>query len=246
MVTYILESTFFEDVTVPPETTEWVLEKFTERRLRKHQVLFSQGDPGNEMYVVKSGQLKIFREGEDKEIVFGHQFPGQTIGELEVVHRSSERLASVAAIEDTVLWMIRKPDVDKLIDRFPQILRNLFYVVSERLAQADRKLEYLAFLDARVRVANILLDLLSNFGVPSSEGQLIDWKITQQHLGNMIGISRESAARILIEFQQEGIILVEKRLITILNLDHLHMLAEITKDPVEKRHWHSTYKHNIQ
>jgi CRP/FNR family cyclic AMP-dependent transcriptional regulator len=190
--------------------------------------------------------LKIYREDDSKEIIFGHQFPGQTIGELEVIHYDNHRLASVAAIENSVLWIIKKPDLEELIKIYPQILRKLFFVVSERLQQADRKLEYLAFLDARVRVVNLLLDLYSNFGIETEKGSLINWKITQQHFANMIGIGRESAARTLQELQDDKIILLENRLITIINLSTLQEIAKQQNKTAEQRYWHSSYKYNIQ
>ncbi len=239
----VLDTAFFRDIEITD--VSFVLSKFRERRFRKYQVVFYEGDPGNEMFIVKSGALKIYREDDWREIIFGHQFPGETIGELEVIHYDNRRLASVAALQDSVLWEIKKPDLESLIDLYPILLRRLFYVVSERLRQADRKLEYLAFLDARIRVANLLMDLHSNFGVQTADGFLINWKITQQHLANMIGVSRESAARALQELQGEGIISIQNRLITIHNLSALESLCNVCDDPIEQREWHSMHKYNV-
>lgn len=239
----VLDTSMFDSIEIIDK--EFILSKFIERRIPKYHVVFFQDDTANEMYIIKSGLLKIYREDDTKEIVFGHQFPGQMFGELEVIHHDNHRLASVAAIENTVLWMIKKPDLEELISIYPQILRKIFYIVSERLQQADRKLEYLAFLDARVRVANLLLDLHSNFGIETEEGHLINWKITQQHFANMIGIGRESAARTLQDLQDDKIIRLDNKLITIIDLPALQQLAKQKHEPVEKRHWHSTYKYSI-
>ncbi|BCG56755.1 Crp/Fnr family transcriptional regulator [Paenibacillus sp. URB8-2] len=224
---------------------ELVLSMFTERHYAKDNVIFWQGDPGLEMYVIKSGSLKIFRQIEGKELILGHQFPGETIGELETVHANYSRLASVAALEKTVLWMIRKPDLETLIDLYPQILRKLFYVVSERLDQADRKLEYLAFLSSRIRVANLLLDLHSNFGVETPKGYLINWKVTHQHLAFMIGVSRESVTIALQELQTEQILSVKNKYITITNLAALKHLAQDDQDSTYSREWHPSSKYSI-
>jgi CRP/FNR family transcriptional regulator len=117
------------------------------------------------------------------------------------------------------------------------------HIVSDRLAQADRKIEYLAFLDSRVRIANLLLDLYANFGKKTEQGYLIDWKITQQHLANMVGIGRESATRALQGLQQDGIILLQDRMITITNIKELYSLAG-GKDTPETRKWHSYYSYS--
>ncbi|MNC06743.1 Global nitrogen regulator [compost metagenome] len=240
----ILDVPLFKDITVT--NPEYVLSKFTERFYHKDRVLFLQGDPGLEMFVIKSGSLKIFRESEGKELILGHQFPGESIGELEAVHSSSSRLASVATLEKTVLWAIHKSDLEDLMVLYPQILRNLFYVVSERLDQADRKLEYLAFLSSKIRIANLLLDLHSNFGVEVSEGFLINWKTTHQHMAHMIGISRESVTIGLQELQVTQIISIRNKYITITNLPALKQLANDEEASTNDREWHpsSSYKYN--
>ncbi|KGE16890.1 hypothetical protein PWYN_19630 [Paenibacillus wynnii] len=193
-----------------------------------------------QMYVIKSGSLKIFRQSEGKELILGHQFPGETIGELEVVHAKNERLASVATLEKSILWVIRKPELDKLIDLYPKILRKLFYVVSERLDQADRKLQYIAFLDSRIRVANLLLDLYTNFGVVAEYGILINWKVTHQHLAQMIGVTRESVTISLRELQAKQLISISNKYITITNLAQLKHLANDEEDSNCEREWHSS------
>lgn len=240
----VRDTPFFKDI-ISIADCNVVNSLFVERHYPKGSVVFMQGDEGNSMYIIKSGALKIYRHDENREIIFGHQFPGQVIGELEAIHYDNRRIASVAAIEKTTLWMITKPDLEKLIKLYPEILRKAFYIVSERLGQADRKIEYLAFLDTRVRVANLLLDLNSNFGTKTEVGILINWKTTQQHLANMIGIGRESTARVLQEFQNEGLILIQNKQIYILELETIQKLAGPEQDSFEGRKWHSTHKYII-
>ncbi|WP_172195190.1 Crp/Fnr family transcriptional regulator [Saccharibacillus qingshengii] len=242
MFSSILDTPFFEGIKDVNE--DFVLPMFKEKRLRKEQVLFDQGDLAAEMYIVKSGSLQIYREDEGRVIVLGHQFPGQMIGELEAVHENKERLASVSALEKTVLWKIEQKDLDKLLDLYPVLLRRMFYVVSDRLSQADRKIEYLAFLDSRVRVSNLLLDLLANFGIPVEDGIKIEWRITHQYFSQMIGTGREAVTRALLELRQEGLIRTEARKIVVLDLERLRKQAGGEAEPTETRRWHSQHKYD--
>lgn len=75
--------------------------------------------------------------------------------------------------------MIKIKQLDELIEMYPTILRRMFYVVSNRLFQADHKIEYLDFLYVRIRIANFLLDLYTNFGESLKERGLISWKVAQ-------------------------------------------------------------------
>ncbi|MGE7274773.1 Crp/Fnr family transcriptional regulator [Brevibacillus panacihumi] len=242
MFNSVLDTPFFSDIEISDRA--FVESFFTERIYRKYQVVFYQNDPANEMYFVKSGVLKIYREDDHNEIVLGHQFPGESIGELEAIHHDNHRLASVAAIENSVLWMIRKPDLEQLMSLYPSLLRKFFFVMAERLRQADSKISYLAFLDARFRVVNLLLDLHTNFGSKAEEGILINWKITQTHFANMIGISRESAARTLQELQKDRIISIKDKYITILNLLALQEMSGQIQQSQNLREWHSTYRYD--
>lgn len=239
----VLSTPLFSNLDVLDQTS--FESRFAERRLSKHQVLFHQGDPAYEMFIVKSGTLQIFLQEEEHVIVLGHQFPGETVGELETLHYDNRRLASVSALEESIVWSIRKSDLEELFLGYPGLLRKFIFVLSERLSQADRTISYLAFLDTRLRVANLLLDLYSNFGRQCDDGCLIDWKITQQHLANMIGVNRESATRALQGLQIEGIIRIQGRTITIMKLQDLqHMVSQ--PNAVATRHWHSTYKYNTE
>ena len=243
MIDSLLNSELFQDIQ--NLDTQLVLSKFTEKHFVKNQVVFSQGEPSVEMYIVKSGSLQIYIQEDDKFIVVGHQFPGETIGELEVVHYDNHRLASVSAIENSVLWRIKKPDLEELLALYPALMRKLFFVVSERLEQANRKISYLAFLDSRLRMANLLLELHDNFGLQSDEGIQINWKVTQQHLANMIGVNRESAARALQGLLEEGVIQTRNKTVIILNLSKLKQIAN-DLNPIGTRKWHSTYKYKVK
>lgn len=238
----VLDTPFLQDIAT--EHRKLAESMFVERQYPKGQVIFFQGDEGNEMYIVKSGALKIYRQDENREIILGHQFPGEPVGELEAFHYDNRRAASAASIEKTVLWMIKKQDILELAKLCPEMMRKTIYVLGERLAQANRKLEYLAFLDTRVRVGNLLLDLYSNFGVETEDGLRIEWKITQQHFADMIGLGRESVARVLQELQNNGLVRIVNKQIHILDLAAIQSLSGAQSGNMEGRKWHSTHKYD--
>lgn len=134
----VLDTPFFRGM-IEDKDRERVESLFVERRYPKGHILFFQGDEGREMFIVKSGTLKIFLQRDAQEIILGHQFPGEMVGELEMFHYDKRRTASVAAIEPSVLWMIRRGDLMELTRQYPEIMRKMIYILSERLIQADRK-----------------------------------------------------------------------------------------------------------
>lgn len=239
----ITDTPFFRHV-IASEDLEEVAGISEIQTLKKGEVLYREGDPGNSMFVVKSGALKIYREHEGQQFILGHQFSGEAIGELEVFHYDSTRTASVAAMEPTSLWKIHKKDMTKLALRYPKLLQKTIYILSERLTQADRQIEYLAFLDVYVRTANLILDLHANFSLPTEKGDLIQWKITQQHAANMIGVSRESATRAFHDLQRENVIRFENRHIYVLDLEKLKKISQ-SRENTSYRKWHSARKYSL-
>ncbi|PYE49765.1 Crp/Fnr family transcriptional regulator [Paenibacillus barcinonensis] len=240
----VADTPFFKDI-INEESREFISAKFRERTFPKGHILYFQDDPGHAMYVIKTGILKIYRQEDDQEIVLGHQFPGEVIGELELFHHDNHRTASVATLDKVMVWEIRREQMDEIVRVYPDLMRKVIYILSERLIQADRKIEYLAFLDVRVRAANLLLDLVSNFGKKTSNGLLIDWRITQQHFGSMIGVGRETASKALNDFKNEKLIHMDHRKVYVIDLEGLQGVANANQDPVEKRVWHSTHKYHI-
>jgi len=215
---------------------------FIERTYPKGQILFFQGDEANELYIVKSGVLKIYQEDDVKEVILGHQFSGEPVGEIEVIYDEMPRLASVATLEKTTLWIIKKDEFSLLLNRYPELLRRILYITCERLNQANQKIYYLTFLDTRLQLANLLLDLYENFGQENCDGKVINWKVTQDHIAKMLGLNRESVTRTLRDFKKEGLISTRKRYLYLDNINEIKRIVHQSKSKIDNRTWHS--KHN--
>ncbi|WP_322924061.1 Crp/Fnr family transcriptional regulator [Paenibacillus campi] len=244
MLNSVADTSFFAGVA--NETNREEIESgFLLRKYPRGQVLYEYGDQGDSMYIVKSGSLKIYRTDDRSEIILGHQFAVEAVGELELFHHDSARTASVATLEASELWVIKRQDMDELVQKYPELMRKVIYILSERLTQADRKIEYLTFLDVRIRVANLLLDLCSNFGVEEQSSLKIDWKFTHQHLSDMIGVTRETVTKTLNEFQQNGWLSFVNRQLTIHSVQALREYAggPLTAPEATERKWHSIHKY---
>ncbi|WP_411343312.1 Crp/Fnr family transcriptional regulator [Paenibacillus sp. WLX1005] len=240
----VADTSFFLNI-VKPSNRQDIESKFVLKKYPRGQILYEYGDQGDTMYIVKSGSLKIYRTDDQYEIVLGHQFPGEAVGELELFHHNPMRTASVATLEPSELWMIRRSDMNILVTQYPELMRKVIYILSERLTQADRKIEYLAFLDARVRVANLLLDLCSNFGIQDDITWRINWKVTHQHFADMIGVTRETVTKVINQFQQDGWLYIEKRQFIITNLSMIQHMAGGNMTVHSERIWHSTHKYEL-
>ncbi|MBF8377648.1 Crp/Fnr family transcriptional regulator [Alicyclobacillus mali] len=212
--------------------------------LHRGRVLYYEGEDRHEMYVVKSGTLRIFTQKDHRILTLGFQYPGQCIGEAEAIYQEMKRTASVMAASDAVLWVVQTNILLELLYVYPKLWHCLFAVVVERLTQADRKIRYLAFCSSTERIANYLVDLHSN--ASSSDPEARGLNVTQQEIAEALGIHRESVSRALQELEQMGLIRVRRNQISLLNIPHLTKLADNAYSSEFDRKWHPIYRDTTQ
>ena len=193
-----------------------------ERTYPKGSVILFQGDPGDSLYVLRQGRAKVVLIGEDgREVILGVLEPGAHFGELALID-DQPRSAHVIAMEDSQLLILRREDFRRRVEANPSIAWALLTELSRRLRRADQKIGGLVLLDVPGRISRLLLDLSSE----SSNGT-IEKPLTHQTIAQMIGASRETVSRAMKEFQQEGLIRVERRRIAVANRDALEKRAQV-------------------
>jgi CRP/FNR family cyclic AMP-dependent transcriptional regulator len=193
-----------------------------ERTYPKGSVILFQGDPGDSLYVLRQGRAKVVLIGEDgREVILGVLEPGAHFGELALID-DQPRSAHVIAMEDSQLLILRREDFRRRVEANPSVAWALLTELSRRLRRADQKIGGLVLLDVPGRISRLLLDLSSE----SSNGT-IEKPLTHQTIAQMIGASRETVSRAMKEFQQEGLIRVERRRIAVANRDALEKRAQV-------------------
>jgi CRP-like cAMP-binding protein len=193
-----------------------------ERTYPKGSVILFQGDPGDSLYVLRQGRAKVVLIGEDgREVILGVLEPGAHFGELALID-DQPRSAHVIAMEDSQLLILRREDFRRRVEANPTVAWALLTELSRRLRRADQKIGGLVLLDVPGRISRLLLDLSAE-----SDSATIDKPLTHQTIAQMIGASRETVSRAMKEFQEEGLIRVERRRIAVANRDALEKRAQI-------------------
>ena len=193
-----------------------------ERTYPKGSVILFQGDPGDSLYVLRQGRAKVVLIGEDgREVILGVLEPGAHFGELALID-DQPRSAHVIAMEDSQLLILRREDFRRRVEANPTVAWALLTELSRRLRRADQKIGGLVLLDVPGRISRLLLDLSAE----SSNG-MIEKPLTHQTIAQMIGASRETVSRAMKEFQEEGLIRVERRRIAVANRDALEKRAQV-------------------
>ena len=196
-------------------------EELTEVELSRGSTLFHEGDPGDQLYFIVSGKIKLGRTAPDgRESLVAIMGPGELFGEMALFD-PSPRSTSATAVSETRLAGLRHENLKKVIERSPEVSAQLLQALARRLRRTNESLADLVFSDVPGRVAKALLDLADRFGRPATDGVIVAHELTQEELAQLVGASRETVNKALAEFVQRGWIRLEARAVVILDLQRL-------------------------
>ncbi|HEX6599422.1 MAG TPA: Crp/Fnr family transcriptional regulator [Gemmatimonadaceae bacterium] len=207
---------------LPEEELERFAELTRERSYPKGSVILFQDDPGDSLFVLRAGRVKVVLIGEDgREVILGVLEPGAHFGELALID-DQPRSAHVIAMEDAQLLVLRREDFKRRVEANPTVAWALLTELSRRLRRADVKIGGLVLLDVPGRIARLLLDLADESG-----SEQIEKPLTHQTIAQMIGASRETVSRAMKDFQDAGLIRVERRRISIGDREALEKRSQV-------------------
>jgi len=221
------ELSYFKQVNIFDGLTSEELSELTSvirrRSFRSGEVIFHRDDPGQVMYVIKEGKVKICLISPDGQeislVVFGK---GDYFGEFALLD-GLPRSADAIALERVECYTLQRSDFHKAIMKNPKIAIRVMEVLCERLRKTDQQVEDLIFLDVYGRVAKKLLELSDTHGKKVDDGIRIDVRLTQQDLASMVGASRESVNKVLGYFTDKHYISTDKHRIT------LHRISDLER-----------------
>ncbi len=195
--------------------------KMGQTTLRRGEVLFEEGDPGNRLYIITEGKVKLGHTSSDgRENLLAVLGPGEIIGELTLFD-PGPRSTTATAVSPVTLLHLDHADLVVILDTNPTMSKHMLRALARRLRRTNESLADLVFSDVPGRVAKALLDLADRFGSSTDEGVHVPHDLTQEELAQLVGASRETVNKSLADFVSRGWIQLEGRAVTLLDLDRL-------------------------
>ncbi|TCP52422.1 CRP/FNR family transcriptional regulator [Tumebacillus sp. BK434] len=177
----------------------------------KREYIFTPDDPGNQVYMLKSGRVRISRLSETgKHFTLVILEPGDVFGE-NALFADEPRRNFAEVLDDAQICAIDKKEFEKIAMRNPSVSLKLAQIVEHRLNEAQEQIEHLVFYDVQTRLARLLLKLADIHGERVDGGVQIGIKLTHEDIASLIGSTRETTSKILNEFKANGWIDVKKR-----------------------------------
>jgi CRP/FNR family cyclic AMP-dependent transcriptional regulator len=176
------------------------------KEVAKDAHIVRQNEPGDSMFVIARGRVKVVRLGDNgREVILTILKAGEFFGEMSLLD-DMPRSADVIAQEEATVLVLKRADFAEHILKSPKTGLNVMAELCRRLRRADEIIGNLATLDVYGRVAHIMIDLAKKDGEEVEGGILIRERPTQQDIASMIGTSRETVSRVLSDFQRRGFV----------------------------------------
>jgi len=196
---------------LPISAIEDLTSRVAVRRVAVNSAVVSQDEPGDAMFVIMSGRVKVVIFGENgREVTLSILRPSDSFGEMSLFD-GAVRSANCVAIEPTTLLVLSREDLMKHIQSHPRTSLNLLGEMARRLRRADETIAQLALCDVNERLIHRLVSLGREEGAESPDGLVVRRRPTQQELANMIGSCRETISRAFNQLARDGLIIPKGR-----------------------------------
>jgi CRP/FNR family transcriptional regulator, cyclic AMP receptor protein len=219
----VLTAPLFADMDV--EQTQALRASLTPIELGRGDVLFHEGEPGDRLYVIERGKIKLGRRSNDgRENLLSVLGPGEMFGELSLFD-PGPRTATASVVADARIHELAHRDLVAWLQSNPAVAKHLLQALARRLRRTNEALADLVFSDVPGRVAKALLDLSTRFGEPVEDGLRVAHDLTQEELAQLVGASRETVNKALADFAARGWVRREGRAVVLLDVDRLERRA---------------------
>jgi len=196
---------------LPLAAIEDLTSRVVVKKVAVGQAVVTQDEPGDAMFVIMTGRIKVVMFGESgREVTLSLLRGGDSFGEMSLFDQGP-RSAHCLAIEPTTLLVLSRDDLMKHMQAHPRTAINLVSEMARRLRRADETIAQLALCDVNERLIHRLVALGREEGASSPDGLVVRRRPTQQELANMIGSCRETISRAFNQLARDGLIIPRGR-----------------------------------
>ena len=200
-------------------------QKAIEKNFHKKELIYLSGQPGEYIYLLKKGIVKISKLTSDgRELTLALLKPGEIFGELEALG-AGETGAQAEAHSDVMICVLRRKDLLGLMQMKPDLGISLSKLIGFRRRTIESRMENLIFKNIPQRLASLFLELNKEFGRKEGDEIKIDVPLTHEDLANLIGSARATVTEVLNDFKKQGVIQTAGKLFIIKNPKSLEEIA---------------------
>ena len=191
------------------------------REVKKGERLYLQGSADKNVYILKTGAVKVTKLApHGKEIILDIFRGGSIFGEMSAID-PRERDESAEVIEDGLICTMNREEFQALMQAVPGLSVKVTKMIRFRLWKIENRLLDLVYSSVEQRLAKTLINLLDDFGVPRGAGYLIKIRLTHSDFADLIASTRETVTATFNKLKKDGIIEFENKFVVIKAVENL-------------------------
>jgi CRP-like cAMP-binding protein len=229
---YLKRCDLFEQL--PPEQAHRLESRALIRTFPRRSLIYSPTQPGQSVMVLASGRVKIKDITADgKETILAFIEEGEIFGELALLDEEP-RHEYAEAVENCQVLLIPRDDLLALMTTRPDVALSITRLVGLRRRRIENRLRNVLFLSSRDRMVRLLLELMASHGSRTGNQCVIRLRLSHQELASLIGVTRETVTVVLGQLQAGGLIMVQRRRITVIDCEQLLKEGQGRSSPVPR------------
>lgn len=198
------------------------------RRVGRDERIFRIDEPFRNLYALRLGQFKTVQvNAAGEEQITGFQMAGELLG-MDAIGGNRHQCDAVA-LEDSEVCEIPFAHLEDLFGQVPTLLRHFHRIMSQEITRKQNLMLLLGNMRAEQRFAVFLTNLSSRYAARGYSAHSFSLRMSREDIGNYLGLTIESISRLLSRFRKIGLLVVDKREVTILEPVRLRAMAAGTE-----------------
>jgi len=178
------------------------------RVYQKDSMIFAEGEPGNELFIIQKGSVTIAKVVDNKEVLLAVLKPGDIFGEMALLE-AKPRAASAVAYEECQLLAVNRANFEQMIRTQPQLVARLTTLLADRIWLIYKHLANTLINDPLGRMYDALQIQLEKNRVPLDSNSRYTFDFGPRELANMVGLQQGEANLLLRKMMENGRIKIE-------------------------------------
>jgi CRP-like cAMP-binding protein len=190
------------------------------RTYTKNSMIFAEGEPGDELFIIQKGSVTISKIVDGKEVLLAVLKTGDIFGEMALLE-AKPRAASAVAYEECQLLAVSRANFEQMIKNQPQLIAKLTTLLAERIWLIYKQLANTLIIDTIGRLYDVLLIQLEKNRVPLDSNAPYTFDFGPKELANMVGIPPKDANLLLRKMLENRKIIVDGEKIKTLTIGEI-------------------------
>ncbi len=203
-----------------------LVRKAEQRSFTPGQLLFQRGDPGDGVFAIVSGHVKVYLEGSDGgEVIVATRTTGDVIGELSLLDHH-KRSASAAAIDNVKVARLSTQHFEEWLMAHPAAALALLHELAQRVRETTDQVAEIAILSIDTRIARRLWMYFAEETPDATPKRGQKVRVNQAQLASVVGVTRESVNKHLRRMKETGVIAINAGVVELLDDKSLRELTQ--------------------